>query len=134
MDVSRLAMVNGIHTPRGGTLFQTLMEAVIGILDIDMHDALDMVGKRSPLGRNDQHYGDVLASVDETLDVIDKHDRQGFKDEQAASVTRKEVLDSFVLEFQFQRAEVDEKLPKRKRANETTQMLPTMVTQAEARQ
>ena len=39
-----------------------------------------------------------------------------------------------MLEFQSQRAEVDERFPKRKRAKETTQMLPTMVTQAEARQ
>ena len=120
MDVSRLAMVNGIHTPQGGTRFQTLMEAVIGILDIDMHDVLDNVGTRFRLDRHDQHYGDVLASVDEALDVIDKHDRQGFKDEQAAAVTQKEVLDSFVLEFLSQRAEVDEKFPKGNRAKETT--------------
>ena len=49
-------------------------------------------------------------------------------------MTQKEVLDSFVLEFQSQRAEAEERFPKRKRAKETTHMLPKTVTQAEAKQ
>ena len=133
MDVARLALIKGVHTPQGAALFQTLMAATSWIIDIDESVVLDMAGKRLPQGRNDQHDGEVLAHVDEAIGVIDQTDRRGFRDENEAAVAEKEVLDSFVLEVQSKRVEVEETFPKRKKAKETKPMLPNMVTQVEAK-
>ena len=49
------------------------------------------------------------------MEVIDRHDRHAFKEEQSNAATQQVVLDTFVLEFQSKRAEVEEHLPKRKK-------------------
>ena len=60
--------------------------------------------------------GEVLAGVDEAIDVIDQNNRRGFLHEIKAALAEQEVLDSFVVEFESKRAEVEEKFPQRRKS------------------
>ena len=55
------------------------MKVTIDILDCDEDTAFNVVGKRVPHTKNEQHFADMLTSIDAAIEVIDFNDRQGFK-------------------------------------------------------
>ena len=132
-DIGRLGALKGSKMQDGASLFSALMKVTIDILDCDEDTALMRVGRRVPQTQNEQHVADMLTSIDAAIEVIDQNDRQLFKDEQKKAVTSSENMSNFLLEFQTRRAEVDGKLPeKRKKVDTSKPHLPKTIVQAEA--
>ena len=72
----RLSALSGVVVEGGHTLFQTLMQAVQGVLHVDEHRALDICKVRISNDRNAEHFTEQLLNLDEAIELIDTHDKE----------------------------------------------------------
>ena len=85
-DIVRFGSLNGVGTPSGGSLFETLMAAIIGVLQCSESEALEYAAQRLVSTTNDQRYADHPLNMDAAIEVVDYQDRHGVIDSQKAAI------------------------------------------------
>ena len=102
-DIIRFSALRGVVVEGGHTLFQTLMQAVQGVLNVDEHRALDICKVRISNDRNAEHFAEQLLNLDEAISLIDTHDKEVYKEETNRAEMAQESMDGFVEEFRLMR-------------------------------
>ena len=113
-------------------MFQTLVEAVQGVLKADEHEALKVVAKRLPHDKNQQHFVDDLLNMDAGIQLIDYPDKQQVQDEQKSVCYKLDGIEHFQFEFAQKRNEVRSQ-EKQRRVDPNRARLPKLYIQEEAK-
>ena len=80
-EIANIGELKGISTSGETTLYGTLLTVVMQLLQVSYVVAWQDVGLRLPRSHNDNHVAEVLQHMDCAIEVVDKNDVQGYKDE-----------------------------------------------------
>ena len=105
-DIVRFATIQGVDTPSGGSPFETITVATIGVLQCSQSEALEYAAQRLVSTTNDQRYADHLSNMDAAIEVVDSQDRLGVVDSQNAAIHEQESIQMFSEEMATDRQQV----------------------------
>ena len=94
-EIIRFSKLKKVDISSGASLFQTLMEAVMGILKVDEVRAMKIVARRLPHDKNQLHFSDYLLGMDSGIELIVYHDKQQVQDEQKSVCYKLDGIEMF---------------------------------------
>ena len=105
-EIIRFSKLKKVDISSGASLFQTLMEAVMGILKVDEVQAMKIVARPLPHDKIQQHFSDNLLRMDSGIELIDYHDQQQVQDEQKSVCYKLDGIDNFRFELAQKRQDI----------------------------
>ena len=114
-DIVRIVALKGVECDVGGSFFQTVLSAIMGVLNMSERDALPLAAIRHCGNLNSQFCAQHLFNMDAAIEVVGPQDKQAYAEEQKQAINQGETMECFVFELAQRRQEVD--AAKRPRTN-----------------
>ena len=129
-NVQKFAELGEVFINGASSLFETLFQAVKGLLNCTDEEAMPIMGKRLADQNVSQAFADEMRGLDVAMDLFEPQDRDALKSDIKVAEAKEESIADFKVELASQRQTMEKK-KKQKLASQRPKV-PHIYTQVEA--